>query len=387
MHVYPTFRNLYRDGKLENIYEKQQGEWRRCGVETQRQKHMHGPTVYRRCYDKASLYPQNLSAAFAGTPWQYKISIIKKVAQSQPFYVYDTLKGLARYPQAEYLLKAGLYNLGQALLLGQEKYSDFTQKRPYRFLKLQSGRYVPTLVQMNADTNILGCIQEIDALGSKVRGGMLAPDVLREFVDKAGFYAEELVEYFAYATPYKVLRYVKSICKGDIGIWIDYLRFCKALGRDLSNDFVLFPKNPRERHDELAKLLKNKRQELADAYIQEQWANRRDVWGWSSGGFFIRLPRCAQEVLDEGDRQKHCVGGYLDRIYERKTVILFLRREQEPDKPFYTVEYANGRIMQYRGFRNNPVAGYEIAVEKFIRRYQETINRRLGKERRLQSAA
>ena len=387
MQVYPAFRNLYQGGKVVQAYQRIGGKWWKCVVEGLKRAYMCGPLVYRHCYDEAALYPRNLPDVLAETPWKYQTLAIQKTAQSQPFYVYDTLKELAKHPQAEYLIRAGLYNLGQALLLGWEQYFDLTQKKLHRLLKLPDKRYVAALVQLNADTDTLDCVQKIEALGNKVRGGMLAPDVLQGYVKRAGIYVDELMEYFVYTTPYKILRYLKGKSKVKIGLWMDYLRFSKELGRDLRKEFVLFPKDLRERHDELARLRRNKRNELADAYIREQWASQRDVWGWSNGGFFIRLPKSAWEVIDEGHRQKHCVGRYLDRIYEQKSVILFLRKEQEPDKPFYTVEYANERIVQYQGFDNKPVPGYEIPVANFIRRYQETINRRLGKEKRLRSAA
>ena len=50
----------------------------------------------------------------------------------------------------------------------------------------------------------------------------------------------------------------------------------------------------------------------------------------------------------------HCVGTYIDRVIEKRSVILFIRKKEEPDKPFVTMELnpKNYEIVQVRAFKN-----------------------------------
>ena len=53
----------------------------------------------------------------------------------------------------------------------------------------------------------------------------------------------------------------------------------------------------------------------------------------------------------------HCVGGYADRHTNGKLSIMFLRRKDEPDKPYYTIEVGNDlTIRQCRGYKNNVIS-------------------------------
>ena len=69
-------------------------------------------------------------------------------------------------------------------------------------------------------------------------------------------------------------------------------------------------------------------------------------------GFTIVPPKTAAEIVEEGHALHHCVGGYVSRVTNKECVILFLRKKEEPDKPFYTIEIRNGEVQQIRGYDN-----------------------------------
>jgi len=56
----------------------------------------------------------------------------------------------------------------------------------------------------------------------------------------------------------------------------------------------------------------------------------------------------------EGKALSHCVGSarYTQDHANGKTTIIFVRSKDEPDKPFFTMEYQSGRIIQIRGKHN-----------------------------------
>ncbi len=103
-----------------------------------------------------------------------------------------------------------------------------------------------------------------------------------------------------------------------------------------------------------------RRQERAKHYRQRERENIRALFpalekrfGFQKDGFKIVPPNKATAISDEGAMLHHCVGSYVDRMAEGKTVILFIRQEQEPDKPFFTMEVQNNKVVQLRGFQNS----------------------------------
>jgi hypothetical protein len=70
------------------------------------------------------------------------------------------------------------------------------------------------------------------------------------------------------------------------------------------------------------------------------------------GDYILRHPSDYKELEREGRELHHCVAGYLNRIIKGETDVMFLRKKDEPDKPFFTVEIMNNRVTQCRTFKN-----------------------------------
>ena len=77
-----------------------------------------------------------------------------------------------------------------------------------------------------------------------------------------------------------------------------------------------------------------------------------------------------------------CAGSserYFNRIENRETFIGFLRREQEPGIPFYTIEFEpGGTIRQNRSYYDEEPGIEEI--RGFLKLWQKEIKKRLTKE-------
>ena len=66
----------------------------------------------------------------------------------------------------------------------------------------------------------------------------------------------------------------------------------------------------------------------------------------------IRPADDADELIAEGAALHHCVGGYADRMADGESAIFFIRRLEEPDRPYYTLELVNRRVIQCRTRHN-----------------------------------
>jgi hypothetical protein len=81
----------------------------------------------------------------------------------------------------------------------------------------------------------------------------------------------------------------------------------------------------------------------------EKWEN----WTFENDEFAIISPKKPADLAKEGLELHHCVKSYIERVSNGITNILFLRRKNEIDKPFYTIELSNsGSIEQIHGFAN-----------------------------------
>lgn len=132
------------------------------------------------------------------------------------------------------------------------------------------------------------------------------------------------------------LRDNSSMCGISI-IYQDYLRFAKELGYDMTDQKNLFPHQMKLMHDRLAKQVEQRKNQKLDEKIQKV-ANALERFCWAADGLTIRPARSAAELSDEGKLLHHCVGTYAKRYSEGKTALFFIRRTEEPEVPYYTLE-------------------------------------------------
>lgn len=70
------------------------------------------------------------------------------------------------------------------------------------------------------------------------------------------------------------------------------------------------------------------------------------------GDYILMHPKTSYDLKHEGNILQHCVGGYINRIIQGETDVMLLRKKEEPDKPFFTVEIRDGMVTQVRTLRN-----------------------------------
>ena len=84
---------------------------------------------------------------------------------------------------------------------------------------------------------------------------------------------------------------------------------------------------------------------------------------FEANGMKIVYPASSDEIVAEGNALRHCVASYVDKVAAHKTMILFLRRCEDVDKPFFTVEVQHRKVVQVRGNCN---AAPTPEVRKFM---------------------
>lgn len=183
------------------------------------------------------------------------------------------------------------------------------------------------------------------------------------------------------------LRIARYLTEQDAtkAMYSDYLNQCRHLCYDLSDTAISLPHDFHAMHNRLSGIIKYRADEAMRETFRENYVKR----GWmeyQSNGLIIRQPESMAEIIDEGSILCHCVGGYAERHAKGQTNILFLRRANEPDKPFYTVEVSNeGQIRQCYGYKNNLSGNPKPPeIQEFEKQYQhyltEVMNERIKSE-------
>ncbi len=65
-----------------------------------------------------------------------------------------------------------------------------------------------------------------------------------------------------------------------------------------------------------------------------------------SDGLIVYVPESVEELRAEGKRLHNCLGSYVDRVAEGKTLVFFIRRMEDPTAPYIAMEYCHGRVLQ-----------------------------------------
>lgn len=350
-----------------------------------------------RIYDGSYFfYTGGIEEALSGTAMQYADleGYLEEGGYRNAIYF---LEYHAKYPVIEFLWKTGYRNIvhnrifgmdrenRNAILWEREKLKECF-KFPLRILKL-----------MPPEEWKLDDVKRANYLWKNY--GERITDAEMRMALQSRTDVQSLTGAMPYAGIGKILKYIQKQTEkrkeekghttytpeGIIRAYRDYLRECEQLHFDLHDREILFPKDLVAAHDRTMKQIafeKNK----ADQEKFQKAVNKLEKFAWQKGGFLIRPAREQMELTAEGKALHHCVGGYIRDMAEEKTAIFFLRKANEPDKPFYTLELQKKRVIQCRTEHN---ASYDRNpdVKNFVDMWMEKIVKSGGKKKAKEAAA
>lgn len=152
----------------------------------------------------------------------------------------------------------------------------------------------------------------------------------------------------------------------------DYIENATLLEYDLSNLEVLYPKNFKQAHDLASDIVNDKNFSEGELpQIARQYEKYSNLYSYEDKDFCIMPPVRHNDLKDEGKTLCHCVATYAKRVATGKTIILFVRKTSEKEKPYFTLELnpVTLRIEQCRGFEN---CSYPNEVKKFMDKWYKT---------------
>ena len=173
----------------------------------------------------------------------------------------------------------------------------------------------------------------------------------------------------------------------------DYLEMAAQRGSNITDEIIYRNKRWKEFHDAYVEERNRERErikKLEDKARANKWQGiRKDykrntrIFGWEKNGYCIIVPKSAGEINEEGRKQHHCVGAqdsYKDRMAIRKSWIVFLRKAEAPEEPYYTIEVDETRVIQfYAAYDRQPD---KDKVRKILTEWMKQVRRNFTKEKK-----
>lgn len=328
--------------------------------------------------ERCRLYPRNLRKILKGSKLEYS-GMPEFAYTGIEFYQQDFINNAKEYAGIEKLIKARFYNLTNTCIsYGSRAPIDLYQKRVKKVLGL-TGEYYNLIRDKDPTWREYEVTEQCQDVGIRATW---------EQIQKMSQYARNFAIYMRHSTPHKMLKYIEGLksegpCamrNQEVNDYHDYLQLAAGLGYNLDDDWILYPKNLKERHDQLTEEQNERKVELekeSDDKKDRKLKRTIKRKGWTryemeTEELLIRLPECAHEIRKEGNAQHHCVATYMDRMVAGETCILFIRKKEEPDKSYYTVEVRDDEVIQVRGKYN---AAPSEDVEEFMKIFKKNLRK------------
>lgn len=138
----------------------------------------------------------------------------------------------------------------------------------------------------------------------------------------------------------------------------DFLRQLEELGIPKTKENK-FPANFYQVHAELQteidskkEVLEKKQTAAKNRVLRRLIKGLKTKYELESETYIIVWPESKADFTKEGQLQHNCVGGYFDKMVKNETIVFFLRKKEDPETPFCTVEFKRNRCVQCRMIYN-----------------------------------
>lgn len=177
-----------------------------------------------------------------------------------------------------------------------------------------------------------------------------------------------------------------------LGTWEDYLCMADRLKMNTTLEIFYKPKDLMKSHDDAVKLCGGQEIAKRAAEVDKEYPDIDQIcksiktkYEFTDKKYSIVVPDRIEDIIMEGQVLGHCLDSsdrYFKRIQNRESYIVFLRRTDEIDTPFYTLEIEpDGTARQKRTTGDRQNKDFEDAV-KFIKKWQQQIQKNLSEEDR-----
>lgn len=308
IHVGIGYTGIYHDSNLLN------SQWRYFN------------SFYRSLGSELIIYPYNLKQLFKNTKWQY--SNIWVLAKKIKYF--DCSYLLRNYfDSVELLVKLKLYNLALCP-------KTFNKRGSFEKRFGVTKDYYPFIKKYNLNLDELFVLQKIKVKDIK------AIKYLSKF--------QHLNDLSKFINIYYAYKYTDISIDNEIE-YLDYLRFMKELNYNMNDKKMLYPKNIKNYHDKLQKLVEIKKNEKIISKIKIRDKQLKNMC-YRNNQYLIFPAPSMESLIEESQQQNNCVKTYAEKYANSECDIYFMRLVSSPMQSLVTVEVRNKKIVQKR-IKNN----------------------------------
>lgn len=186
----------------------------------------------------------------------------------------------------------------------------------------------------------------------------------RSIIDLANEYGlnkKRAIEYAYYET--HVSQGIKSPRSVHM-YWVDYLNMSKEMGLENIDKYPRFLKTM---HDVISmnydvNLSKEQKEQFKVAYE----INKK--YSYEDSNHVVFAPETPEDLIKEGNQMGHCVGSYVNNVCKQTSTILLLRKKEDIDKSYITIEVRDGKVVQAKCKMNfTPEKDQKKIIENFAR--------------------
>lgn len=308
-------------------------------------------------------------------PWETYHECAQQLHQSAitnyPVNLLGLLYQYSRYPVlTERLIKEGNGDLvAEQVEWNCTTGMDYKQVVPYKAMRLTKQEYRMLQAKGVISGNTLKATAALKKYGYKMTDKNILFFLAFQYSWSQRRYYKALDVLRQHLSPQKAVNWVNRQAAGEYGTptdvlfdYSDYLDQCRRLGLDVNRKEVAVPQNLRDLHRQYSEELtlranEKKAKEPAERAkkLAKDLPKLKRKYTYASSGLFIRPAEGPEDLLKEGCAQHNCVYScYAKKYLDRKTDILFVRKQSDPDQSYVTVEFKNGAVIQCRTDHNRP---------------------------------
>lgn len=386
--------------RREELFEY--GEYKYTGVNRwchQCRKSQFGYYNYR--FGNTLMYTPNLKRELKDKPFvgmnlkkMFRGGERKRV---DPTYILGILND---FPFIEYLQKSGLHTLISEIMRGNVNpdFFDSNAKRINEVLKLNKQEFA-RLKKIDGGKNVVQALRHEQNSGSRLTDENLHY-IKENKIDTKDILTTALRTEM---TLKRMLNYlIKQADKNKMGfqetrrLYNDYLDMAEERGMDITDEIVSRSARMHEYHDRYAEEKNREEKKKRDQEVDRKFPQIRkdhkknaEHFTFETKEYVIVVPEKASDITREGRLQHHCVGAsdqYMNKMAERETFILFLRRQEDKNVPYYTLEVKwDGSVIQWYGAYDRKPDKEKIT--KILDLWTEKVKKRILNEQKEQEKA
>lgn len=282
---------------------------------------------------------------------------------------YNKLIAIHDYiPYMEYLFKSRFFEIAKEIISWGGHTPNYLNKNATNItdlLKLDKQRMY-RLRDMNGNYYALKALQYEKEHGEKISQENLEfihnnkVSISELSIDKTGLTVNRAINYIR-----RQMELNRKSFNATSRLYKDYLDMAAERGVELTDDIIRVNPKMLLFHDlyleEKNKTADEKRAKETDKKfpnIRKNYRKNCERMEFYHKGYAILVPKNAGEIVREGRLQHHCVAAsdnYFSQMNENKSHILFLRKIEDIEKPYYTLQVQDDEILQaYAAYNRKP---------------------------------